>query len=584
MFVYTLGLFAVALYLGLRYVYSYWARHGVAHLRPEIPYGNLRALAEKRESFGVAVNQLYDRSTERIVGVYLFFRPALLVRDAHLAKRIMVADFQHFHDRGVYCDEHRDPMSANLFALPGARWKRLRAKLTPTFTSGQLRQMMATFLDVSQKLLKLLEPAAAEGRLVDMRDIASRYVLNVVASVFFGFEANCLADPNDPFVQALHDVNNPSSFMNNIRSAGVFMCPGLLKLTGLSSVPPEMRRFAMDVITSQIEHRERNPHDCRKDFIQLLIDLRRETDHEDRLTIAQCAANVFLFYVAGADTSIGVISFTLHELTHNPAAMAKVRQEIDAVLQRYGGAISYESLRELKYLDLCPVLNRICTEDYPVPDSDIVVRAGTQVIIPLLGISMDEKYFPEAHVYSPERFDEQAPGYDTDAYYPFGLGPRNCIGLRQGIILSKIGFVLMLSRFDFQATVPKRVRFEPANVTLQMEGGLPMSIALRADRNKLLSPRRLLGGLAKAARLGAAAAAAAPVAVRHPYCVTVATEAADVLLVAAALAAVWHARFVSSWLMRSSIRYCATLIAFGWPVMVTIRLRVPGAKMPFFEI
>lgn len=103
--------------------------------------------------------------------------------------------------------------------------------------------------------------------------------------------------------------------------------------------------------------------------------------------------------------------------------------------------------------------------------------------------------------------------------------------------------------------------------------------------------RRLLGGgLANAARrLGVTAAAAAaattaPVAVRHPYCVTVATDAADVLLVAAALAAVWHARFVSSWLMRSSIRYCATLIAFCWPVMVTIRLRVPGAKMPFFEI
>ncbi|XP_049285382.1 cytochrome P450 6d3-like [Anopheles funestus] len=498
MFLYTFGLFAVALYLGLRYVYSYWARHGLVHLRPEIPYGNLRALAEKRESFGVAVNQLYDRSTERLVGVYLFFRPAILVRDAHLAKRMMVSDFHYFHDRGVFCDEHRDPMSANLFALPGARWKRLRAKLTPTFTSGQLRQMMPTFLDVSHKLLDLLEPMADEGRVVDMRDIASRYVLDVIASVFFGFETNCLRDPSDPFIKVLHDVNNPNSFMNNIRSAGVFVCPGLLKITGLSSLPPEMRRFAMDVVTGQIEHRERNPQAGRKDFIQLLIDLRRETANEDRLTIAQCAANVFLFYVAGADTSIGLISFTLHELTHNVEAMAKARQEIDSVLERYGGVISYESLRELRYLDLCvketlrkypglPILNRVCTQDYRVPDSDIVVRAGTQVIIPLLGIGMDDKYFPDADDYSPERFDEQEPNYDTDAYYPFGLGPRNCIGLRQGIMLSKIGLVLMLSRFEFETTIPKRVRFEPANVTLQPDGGLPMKITLRGNRKKVIS-------------------------------------------------------------------------------------------------
>uniref|UniRef100_A0A2M4D6H7 Uncharacterized protein n=1 Tax=Anopheles darlingi TaxID=43151 RepID=A0A2M4D6H7_ANODA len=100
---------------------------------------------------------------------------------------------------------------------------------------------------------------------------------------------------------------------------------------------------------------------------------------------------------------------------------------------------------------------------------------------------------------------------------------------------------------------------------------------------------RLFAVPAKAAAAAAAAAAPAPAAASfpQPYCVTAAaTEAADVLLAAAALAAaaVWQARFVSSWVMRSSIRYCATLIAFGCPVMVTIRLRVPGAKMPFFEI
>uniref|UniRef100_A0A182PYW3 Uncharacterized protein n=1 Tax=Anopheles epiroticus TaxID=199890 RepID=A0A182PYW3_9DIPT len=493
MFVYTLGLLAVALYLTLRHIYSYWARQGLPHLCPEIPYGNLRALAEKRESFGTAVNALYARSPERLLGVYLFFRPAILVRDAHLAKRILAADFQHFHDRGVYVDEQRDPMSAHLFALPGARWKRLRAKLTPTFTSGQLRQMMPTFLAVGEKLLDQLGPLAAEGHVVDVRDIASRYVLDGIASVFFGFEANCLRDPADPFREPLRDVNDPNSFVNNVRSAGVFLCPGLLRLSGLKSLPPAMRRFAREVVTRQIEHRERHPEQRRKDFIQLLIDLRREANGQEALTIAQCAANVFLFYVAGADTSTGVITFTLHELTHSPAVMAKARAEIDDMLARHDGVISYEALQELPYLDQClketlrkypglPVLNRVCTQDYPVPDSGVVIRAGTQVLIPLLAYGMDEKYFPEPDVYMPERFDEQAPKYDPDAYYPFGLGPRNCIGLRQGIILTKIGLVLMLSRFDFEATVPCKVRFEPVNVTLMPDGGLPMKITVRADR------------------------------------------------------------------------------------------------------
>uniref|UniRef100_A0A182NFE2 Cytochrome P450 n=1 Tax=Anopheles dirus TaxID=7168 RepID=A0A182NFE2_9DIPT len=491
MFVYTLALFATLLFLGLKYIYSYWDRHGVHHLKPEIPYGNLRTLAEKKESFGIAINNLYHRSTERLVGVYLFFRPAILIRDAHLAKRIMVNDFQSFHDRGVYCEEQRDPISANLFALPGQRWKNLRARLTPTFTSGQLRNMMPTLMDVGKKLLDHMKTLADDKPVVDMRDVSSRFVLDIIASVFFGFDANCINNSEDPFLTTLKLAVRRGNFVDNIRSAGVFICPGLLKLTGLTSLPSELVKFVTEIITYQIDHREKN-QTSRKDFVQLLIDLRREASKtgEESLTIEQCAANVFLFYIAGAETSTATISFTLHELTHNPAAMSKLQAEIDETLERHNGEITYENIKEMKYLDLCvketlrkypglPILNRECTIDYRVPDSDTVIHKGTQVVIPLLGISMNEKYFPDPETYSPERFDEATKNYDPEAYFPFGVGPRNCIGLRQGVLVSKIGLVLMLSKFNFVATVPAKVKFAVATVPLAPKRGLPMRIERR---------------------------------------------------------------------------------------------------------
>uniref|UniRef100_A0A182PZ01 Uncharacterized protein n=1 Tax=Anopheles epiroticus TaxID=199890 RepID=A0A182PZ01_9DIPT len=491
MILYGIGLIVAFVFLALKYIYSYWDRHGFPSLKPEIPYGNLRLLAQKKESFNLAVNNLYSQSSERLVGVYLFFRPAILVRDAHLAKRIMVNDFQYFHDRGIYCNERHDPMSANLFALPGQRWKNLRAKLTPTFTSGQLRSMLPTFLKEGKKLQQYLDNLASEKQTVNVRDIVSRYVLDVVASVFFGFEANCLQDPNDAFRVALLDLNNPDSFLNNIRSTGVFLCPALLKYTGISSLAPAMKKFTTEVISSHLHQREKG-HVVRKDFIQMLTDLRQKagTNGEETLTDAQCAANVFLFYGAGADTSTGAITFTLHELTHNPEVMEKLQQEVDEMMARHGGEITYDNISEMKYLDMCiketlriypslAVLNRECTIDYPVPDSDMVIRKGTQMIIPLLGISMNEKYFPNPELYSPERFDEATKNYDSDAYYPFGAGPRNCIGLRQGLLLTKIALVLMLSRFNFSAIIPKKIYFEPVTITLAPKGGLPMKIEKR---------------------------------------------------------------------------------------------------------
>ncbi|EAT39045.1 AAEL009123-PA [Aedes aegypti] len=490
MFIYTFALFWLALVLVLRYIYSYWDRNGLASIKPQIPYGNLKSVAQKTQSFGVATCELYWKSQERLAGIYLFFRPAVLIRDAHLAQRIMTTDFSYFHDRGVYCNEEIDPFSANLFALPGKRWRNLRHRFTPLFTSGQLRCMMPTILDVGHKLQKFLEPAAERQEVVDIREIVSRGVLELIASLFFGFEADCINDPDDAFSKTLREFQL-GGFMNNFRTACTFVCPELLQVTRISSLSPQMIKFATDVVTKQIEHREKN-NVSRKDFIQLLIDLRREeaNNNEVALSFEQCAANVFLFYVAGSDTSTSAITFTLHELTQNPEVMDKLQSEIDEMLVQTNGELTYTAIKELPYLDLCvketlrkypglAILNRKCTKSYAVPESSVVIQEGTQIMIPLLAYGMDEKYFPEPERYYPERFNKQSKNYDEKAYYPFGEGPRNCIAYRMGVMVSKIGLILLLSKFKFEATQGPKIVFSAATVPLVPKGGIPVKISNR---------------------------------------------------------------------------------------------------------
>ncbi|XP_058816028.1 cytochrome P450 6d1-like [Topomyia yanbarensis] len=487
MFLYTLALFWAAVWLGLKYVYSYWDRNGLPNVKPNIPFGNLASVARKQKSFGVAVNELYWKTTGPLVGIYLFFRPAILIRDPHLAQRIITTDFGHFHDRGVYCNEKGDPFSANLFALPGKRWKDLRNKLSPTFTPGQMRSMWPTILELSKKFHKHLEPMANKREVVEMRDISSRYVLELIASVFFGIDANCIEDPEDSFRRVLRNAQQ-ERFITNYRNAGVFLCPDLLRIARTTSLHPEVIEFVTQIITKQIEHRERNGV-VRRDFIQQLIDLRRE-DGSLTLSLGQCAANVFLFYVAGSEPSTASIIFTLHELSHNPELMKRLQAEIDETLVNSNGEMNYEIMNEMKLLDLCvketlrkypglPILNRECTEEYRVPDSSVVIKKGTQLVIPLLAFSMDEKYFPEPDRYDPERFDEAAKRYDEKAYYPFGEGPRFCIGFRWGVVVAKIGLILLLSRYNFEAVRGPKIEFSPTLVTLVPKGGIPLRISNR---------------------------------------------------------------------------------------------------------
>lgn len=163
-----------AIYLLLRYKFSYWQRQGVAYIEPSLLWGNLSSVATRKTSFGINIAELYNATREPFIGIYLFFRPGLLVRDAELVKKVLATDFTSFYDRGIFCNPKQDPMSETLFGLKGKKWKNLRSKLSPTFTSGKLKSMLPTIMTIGENLQNYLVPFAANGEVVDMKDTLSR--------------------------------------------------------------------------------------------------------------------------------------------------------------------------------------------------------------------------------------------------------------------------------------------------------------------------------------------------------------------------------------------------------------------------
>jgi cytochrome P450 family 6 len=218
-----LGPILVCIYLVIRFFYSHWERKKFPFIKPVIPFGNLRSVTQKKRSFGTAIYDLYTSTKEPFIGIYLFWRPALLIRDAELAKRILIKDFASFHDRGVYVDEKNDPMSGNLFSLEGEKWKNLRHQLSPTFTSGKLKNMMPTIMKVANELKDYMQPIAEKGEVVEMKDLMSRYVIDIIASVIFGCEVNSIRDPEEEFRSIGRPLN--TGFLQAIRTIGLFLCP-----------------------------------------------------------------------------------------------------------------------------------------------------------------------------------------------------------------------------------------------------------------------------------------------------------------------------------------------------------------------
>ncbi|KAH8243739.1 hypothetical protein KR032_009910 [Drosophila birchii] len=494
---------ATLLYVYLKWTFSYWDRKGFPSAGVNIPFGVLDSVWQKKRAYGLAIQDLYNSTKGPVVGMYLTVRPALLVRDPQLAHDMLVKDFASFHDRGIYVDEENDPMSAGIFQMEGARWKNLRAKMTPSFTSGKLKAMFETSNAVGDKLLahlrKELEQAGTKE--VDMKSVMATYATDIIASTIFGLDVDSFADPKNEFI-AISKKINANTFKNVIRNITLLLYPAMEKFFVRIGWKPEGIEMMRQLTNRVLDHREKN-NIVRKDLLQLLLQLRNQGNISTDDTVWSSesiqnglksmskdliAGQLFVFYGAGHETTASSISFTLYELSQNPEALAKAQEDVLQAIEQHGG-LTYDALAEMKYLDACvmestrkypalPILNRVCTQDYPVPDSDLVIKKGTPIVISLMGLHRDAEHFPDPLSYQPERFMEGTKNYNQAAYLGFGDGPRHCIGARMGKVNVKLAVAKILSNFDLEVRKEKQeIEFALHGLTLLPKAGVPVRLS-----------------------------------------------------------------------------------------------------------
>ncbi|XP_017026619.1 probable cytochrome P450 6d5 [Drosophila kikkawai] len=494
------------LYVYLKWTFSYWDRKGFPSTGVSIPFGALDSVRRGKRSFGMAIYDMYNSTKEPVIGMYLTLRPALLVREAQLAHDILVKDFASFHDRGVYVDEENDPMSAGLFQMEGANWKALRTKLTPSFTSGKLKAMFETSNAVADKMVAHLRkqlPQSGGSQEVELKSLMATYAIDIIASTIFGLEVDSFADPNNEFITISRKLNR-NNFEDNVRGTTSFLYPGLEKFFVRIGWKQEANERMRELSNRTVDLREKN-NIVRKDLLQLLLQLRNQgqISTDDSVWSAEnsrqgvksmskdlIAGQLFLFFVAGYETTASTTAFTLYELTQHPEAMAKAQEDVRQAIEKHGG-LNYDAISDMKYLEACvletarkypalPLLNRICTQDYPVPDSNKVIKKGTQIVISLIGMHRDPEYFPEPLSYKPERFQDENKDFNQAAFMPFGEGPRHCIGARMGKVNVKIAIAKVLSNFNLEIRKEKReIEFGVNGVPLMPKDGVPVLASLK---------------------------------------------------------------------------------------------------------
>ena len=182
---------------------------------------------------------------------------------------------------------------------------------------------------------------------------------------------------------------------------------------------------------------------------------------DKKLTEDEIIAQGYLFLLGGYLATATALAFSAYELALNPDIQRRLYDEINGAIDSAAGDIPYDALTRLPYLDayvseilrrysMVQPLARIASADYKLGDTGITIKAGQQVELPNFALHHSERYYPDPFKFDPDRFmPENRHRINPYAYMPFGAGPRNCIGMRFGLLVVKLGLARMVRAYRF---------------------------------------------------------------------------------------------------------------------------------------
>jgi len=336
----------------------YWVRKryskleelGYLHEKPKFPFGNVKGIGKKYHLIQI-IKQTYDKFSKQspIHGLYLFLNPNFIATDLDLIKDILIRDFDTFHNRGLFSSKKNDPLTAHLLTIEDQEWRNMRHKLTPTFTSGKMRMMFHTVLDVSNHMIQRLK-SKPNLEDVEIKEVLASFMTDVIGNVAFGLEMNAIEDPDSKFRQMGKKVFTSQNFFVQFLFLANFK--KFSELMRLKLFPTDVTTFFRRIVKAAVEYRRANNIE-RNDILNSLMKIGTEDrEGEEKLTMDEIAAQCFVFFIGGFETSSTATTFALFNLVQYPQIQEKLRDEITSVLAKYDNKITYEAMTDMKYLDM----------------------------------------------------------------------------------------------------------------------------------------------------------------------------------------------------------------------------------------
>lgn len=395
-----------------------------------------------------------------------------IVNDAALIDEVLVGQSRRFiKDRTTRA--LAEITGEGLLVSDGEFWRRQRRLAQPAFHREKIAGYAATMVEHAERL----SAGWREGQVLDLHAAMMRLTLDIVAATLFSSGVDAAAAEA---IGASLDV-----IMARYSDMTYAILPWLAR-----APLPANRRFAAALtkidatIRGLIAARRASGQD-HGDLLSMLLRA-RDTDG-GQMTDQQVRDEALILFIAGHETTALALSWTWLLLSQHPAAWAKLRAELAEVLG--GRAPGFEDVPKLRYTEqvilesmrLYPPawsIGREAKEDIELGGTTI--PRGGQVWMMQWAMHRDPRHFPRPEAFEPERWEgDLQRRLPRGVYFPFGGGPRLCIG--NSFAMTELVLVLAALARRWRPRVDPADRPRPQfSVTLRPAGGMRATL-MRTD-------------------------------------------------------------------------------------------------------
>ncbi|XP_044147305.1 cytochrome P450 3A9-like [Bufo gargarizans] len=439
------------------YPYGIFKKLGIPGPRPLPFIGTFLGFRKGVVQFDMECFKKYGK----LWGLYDGRQPVLAILDPVIIKAILVKEcYTNFTNRRNF--GLNGPLDSAITIAEDEQWKRIRTVLSPTFTSGKLKEMFQIMSHYSKTLVRNIQVYVDKDEPCAMKDVLGAYSMDVVTSSSFSVNIDSLNNPSDPFVTQTKKLLKVGLFSPALIFVVIFpFLRPILEVLNVNFLPKDFVNFYINAVTSFKEKRQAEDHKGRVDFMQLMLDSRVEdasglNKDQKALTDTEIMAQSVIFIVAGFETTSLTLTYLFYNLATHPDVQRKLQEEVDTYLPDKASP-TYDILMQMEYLDMViqetlrmyPPAGRLeRVSKQTVEINGLTIPKGTVCMIPAYVLHHDPEFWPKPEEFHPERFSKENRANHTPyTFLPFGDGPRNCIGMRFAMLSMKVAITAILQNF-----------------------------------------------------------------------------------------------------------------------------------------